>query len=306
MSMGRGMRMMLLADRGEQQRREDGGQSGSRTYNLDGTYNVTVGDGGNRSDYGGGIRTGDRHIGDPRSEQGESGSRMGYGDPAQARYRGKDGRYHAGRKPTRMGMEDMRGGDRRMGDDEDEEEESIYKVRISPEDSISPMIWPYAPGMREDGGERYANYGRTDDGRQDRQIGFGASMHMGGERDHQQMSRGRTSMQEHEQLPEIDEETAIMWVDSMEGEDRSKPKGGKWSPEQLEPIAKKFGLVTKGPEWWAFYAVTNAMYADYCEVAKAYNITSPDFYAKLALAFMRDKDALPGKVERYLRYVVGM
>ncbi len=130
---------------------------------------------------------------------------------------------------------------------------------------------------------------------------------VGGEQHQQQMRMGSTGgMDKGQQLPELDEMTATRWVESLEGEDKNHPKGGKWSEEQLEPIAKKFGVPTKGPEWWEFYAVTNAMYADYSEVAKAYNITSPDYYAKLALAFIRDKDALPGKVQRYLRYVVGM
>lgn len=288
MAMGRGLRMAMMTDRRSDQDREQGGsRTGNRTYNLDGTYNVQVGDGS-------GNRSGDRRIGDPRSEEREQGTRMGYEDP-MSRYRGKDGRYHAGSRPARMGMEE-----RRMGDDEEGEEESTYKVKVVPQ-SIQPMVWPYAPGMTD--GERYTNYGRED--ATDRQIGFGAAMHMDGGQQHRQMQRGSTGMMQ-EELPELDEETAIMWVDSMQGEDRSKPKGGKWTIEQLEPLAKKYGIPTKGPERWQFYAVVNAMYADYCEVAKAYNITSPDFYAKMALAFIRDKDALPGKVERYLRYVVGM
>lgn len=254
MSMGKGLRMVMMTDRRSEQE-QGGSRTGNRVYNLDGTYNVRVGDGS-------GNRSGDRRIGDPRSEEREQGTRMGYN-----------------------------------GEDE---EESTYKVRVSPQ-STQPMTWPYAPGMTD--GERYANYGREDE--RDRQIGFGAAMHMDGGQQHRQMQRGSTGMMQ-EELPELDEETAIMWVDSMQGEDRSKPQGGKWTTEQLEPLAKKYGIPTKGPEWWQFYAVVNAMYADYCEVAKAYNITSPDFYAKMALAFIRDKDALPDKVERYLRYVVGM
>ena len=317
MSMGKGLRMVMMTDRRSEQE-QGGSRTGNRTYNLDGTYNVRVGDGsGNRSQYGG-ERTGDRRIGDPRSGYNGGMGRdmpmenrytggMGREMPMENRYRGEDGRYRAGRRPARMGMEEMRTGDRRrMGDDEEDEEESTYKVKVIPQDfqPIQPMTWPYAPGM-EQGGERYANYGREDE--RDRQIGFGASMHMDGGHQQQEMRTGSMSMQPYgEQLPRMNEETAMAWVDSMEGEDRSKPKGGKWSPEQLEPLAKKHGVPTSGPEWWAFYAVVNAMYSDYCEVAKAYNITSPDFYAKLALAFMRDRDALPEKVERYLRYVVGM
>ena len=34
------------------------------------------------------------------------------------------------------------------------------------------------------------------------------------------------------------------------------------------------------------------------------NITSPEFYGMLALAWMKDKDALPGKTARYYKYLV--
>lgn len=107
-----------------------------------------------------------------------------------------------------------------------------------------------------------------------------------------------------EETGEIDQESAMRWVQSMEGTDPNHPRGGKWSPEALKPLAQKEGFPTDGPEFWAFYAVANAMYSDYAATAKRYGIHSPDFYADMAADFIRDADAQPDKVERYMRYIV--
>ena len=102
---------------------------------------------------------------------------------------------------------------------------------------------------------------------------------------------------------ELDRETAERWVASMEGTDPNHPHGGKWTAEAIKPLAQKNGFPTDGPEFWAFYAICNAMYSDYSATAKRYGITSPDFYAALAADFIRDSDAQPDKVERYMRYI---
>lgn len=57
-------------------------------------------------------------------------------------------------------------------------------------------------------------------------------------------------------------------------------------------------------KFWALYAVMNAMYSDYYEVAKKYNVATPEFFADMARAFIDDKDAAPGKAERYYEYIV--
>lgn len=109
---------------------------------------------------------------------------------------------------------------------------------------------------------------------------------------------------EEDDTAPIDRETAMRWVDSMEGTDTNHPHGGKWSPEALKPLAQKEGFPPDGPEFWAFYAVANAMYSDYAATAKRYGIHSPDFYADMAADFIRDADAAPDKVQKYLRYIV--
>jgi hypothetical protein len=288
MGMGKGMKMYLMANGG---RREDARNNDERrmpkTYNMDGTYNVSVNGGGNRSE-GGYMYTG----GNNRQER--QPDRMEYtnADP-MARYRGKDGRYHAGtRRSEYSGGDEMR-----MGGDEEEEKE--YKVKISPE-SYRHMP-PYMPrdeySTNAYSAERESNYGA--DGRR-RQIGFGASMMGDYEEERGSMQRG---MSEYTPM-EFDRQTAERWVKSMQNEDKSHPTGGKWSAEMLKPLAQKFGIPTEGKEFWEFYAMTNAMYSDYSEIFKKHGLTSPELYAQLAKAFIYDKDAVPEKVGLYYEFLV--
>ena len=100
-------------------------------------------------------------------------------------------------------------------------------------------------------------------------------------------------------MMEMNRETAEKWVRSMKGEDSARPDGGRWSMEDLKPMAQKFGIKPDTPEFYEFYAMTNAMYSDYCAVAKKFNITSPEYYGMMALAWMKDKDAVPNKTAMY-------
>lgn len=101
----------------------------------------------------------------------------------------------------------------------------------------------------------------------------------------------------------FDRETAEEWVKNMKNEDKSHPTGGKWSAESLKPLAQKYGIPTEDEKFWEFFAMTNAMYSDYSEVAKKFGITSPEFYACMAKAFMNDKDAEDDKVALYYEYI---
>ena len=53
-----------------------------------------------------------------------------------------------------------------------------------------------------------------------------------------------------------------------------------------------------------FYAVLNAMYSDYSMVLKKYGMSSPEFYADMAKAWLCDKDAKAGKAKLYFEYIV--
>lgn len=102
----------------------------------------------------------------------------------------------------------------------------------------------------------------------------------------------------------FDRETAERWVRGMQNEDASHPVGGKWSPDMLKPLAQKYGMPTDGQKFWELYAMTNAMYSDYSEVARKFGVTSPEFYVCMAKAWMDDKDAEPDKTALYYDYIV--
>ena len=186
---------------------------------------------------------------------------------------------------------------------------------------------PYgSPDMRR----RYETRGGYDgDMPMDRRMGFeqpmdaydtemrrrrrkdGTFMHYGGERESHGMEPirfgGMVSMDggghrgSHQKMTR---EMAEDWVNSMEGSDPAKQHGGKWTTEQIKPIAQKYGVPTEGERFWEFYAVMNAMYSDYYPVAKKYNVLTPDFFADLAMAFISDKDAVENKAAMYYECIV--
>lgn len=94
------------------------------------------------------------------------------------------------------------------------------------------------------------------------------------------------------------------WVSGMKNVDQNTPTGGKWSPDQIRTLLQKRGETMDDEKFWAFYAVMNAMYSDYYEVAKRYNAVQPEFFADMAKAFLDDKDAVPDKSARYYECIV--
>lgn len=91
-------------------------------------------------------------------------------------------------------------------------------------------------------------------------------------------------------------EQAEKWVRGMKSEDGKT--GGRWPYEEIKRYAANFGI--QGEEQVVeFFAVMNALYSDYCKVAKKYGVDKTDFWADLAKAFIHDKDAKSGKVKMY-------
>lgn len=121
--------------------------------------------------------------------------------------------------------------------------------------------------------------------------------------DRPQMHHGGTSHSEH-QMGHADggdgdhltRKEAEEWVAGMKGADGSK--GGRWKLAEIQQYAGNFGI--HGEEKIIeFFAVMNALYTDYCKVAKKYGVDKVDFWADLAKAFMDDTDAMQGKVKTY-------
>lgn len=111
-------------------------------------------------------------------------------------------------------------------------------------------------------------------------------------------------MDEHGEAHKITREMAHKWVEKMRGEDPNIPYGGKWTMEQIEPVAVKYGVHPGTEEFVELYLVMNALYNDYFSIAKKYNVLMPEFFADMAMAFIHDRDAEKGKVWRYFEEVV--
>lgn len=121
--------------------------------------------------------------------------------------------------------------------------------------------------------------------------------------DGHQQAGGYESMEEDELEDEMTREKAEKIVSRMVGSDPAHPKGPRWKPDEVKPFAQKAGFPLTGEDFWEFFVVMNAMYSNYYEIAKKYGVSNPDYFADLAKAFIHDKDAKPGKVTRYFRYI---
>lgn len=205
----------------------------------------------------------------------------GYNEP-EDRYRGKDGQWKPGHRRNEYDgrVYDTYPESRRMDDDD--------------EDDMEENVIPFHPENRQIGF-----------GNRDREYETRSHYSHGGNPGRQSARVGGTMwMEPEENEVEMDEVTAEKWVRSMRGEDSSRPSGGRWTMEELKPMAQKFGIKPETPEFFEWYAMTNHFYSKYCAVAKKFNITSPEYYGMMALAWMRDKDAVHNKTAMYYKHCV--
>ena len=291
--MNPGMKMMLM--------NEATGRNRENQYN--GTYNVDIGT------YNGGSEM--RRRRDSRGRYMESDN-----DTEMRGYRNEGNEMRRGGYRNEGGMESemRRGGYRNEGNRMENE------MRYRNEDSRMEYDSPENRFRDRRGREHYDNgrYAPTrnmmdDDDDDDprgqypyfppympkyerRMIGFGDdTMMMGESRQHEQMQMGRS---EGERM-DLDQMSAEQWARNMEKEDGSK--GPKWTKEQVKPYMAQVGY--HGPEY-KFWVIMNAMYSDYCKVAKKYGMDRPEYYADLAKAWLEDKDAKPEKAGLYYKYIV--
>ena len=93
---------------------------------------------------------------------------------------------------------------------------------------------------------------------------------------------------------EFTPEMAKEWTKNMVNEDGTK--GPHWPFEQAKQVMTRRGIVC---DPYTFWAVMNALYSDYCAVAKKHGINGVDFYADLAAAWLNDRDAKDNKAALY-------
>jgi hypothetical protein len=122
-----------------------------------------------------------------------------------------------------------------------------------------------------------------------------AGAHYGGSQGESKTMRGHGSSKSEEFTPELAHE----WTKHMKNGDGTV--GPHWTMEQTKQLAQQRGIDAEPAE---FFAVMNAMYSDYYEVARKHNVHSTEFYADLAKAWLKDKDAVPNKAAMYYECIV--
>ena len=244
----------------------EGNSERNRDNQYNGTYNVDIGT-YNGSEMRRRRDSRGRYMeGDNDTEMRRGRYRNEENEGAEMRYESPESRFR-----DRRGREHYDNGRfapmRGMMEDEDDDPRGQY-----------PYFPPYMP-----------KYER-------RMIGFGDdTMMMGESRQREQMQHG---MADGGQM-DLDQMSAEQWARNMEKEDGSR--GPKWTKEQVKPYMAQAGY--HGPEY-KFWVIMNAMYSDYCNVAKKYGQDRPEYYADLAKAWLEDKDARPEKAGLYYRYIV--
>lgn len=148
-----------------------------------------------------------------------------------------------------------------------------------------------------------------DDDRRPRQIGFRYEDEMGRYRaraDYPRMNEGEhrsgrmePGHAEGKRRKGMDRRMAEEWTESMRNADGST--GPHWSMDQTKQVMEKRQVECDPIE---FYVTMNMLYSDYSKVVKAHGITSVDFYADMAKAFLEDEDAVEDKLMMYYRYIV--
>ena len=268
-----GMKMLMSANRGRTDWRENYGEgnyprngyNGTQDeYRRSGGYSNTEGNysgTNNRSDY----------------------TRNEYRGDVDARFRDRRGREHYdnGRyAPMRNEMDDGM---------EDMDPESRRRMARRWDGTFAPRS-----EMREDnGGEMHYPMPIYEQGEQPHMNRIGFEAESEGKRYMGNIvpMRGGDKKMTHEMAEE--------WMAGLKNEDGSR--GPKWSMEETKRVMKQKGIDVDPVTFWV---VMNALYSDYCNVLKKHGANTVDMYADLACAWIADKDAVKDKAGAYYMYVV--
>lgn len=143
--------------------------------------------------------------------------------------------------------------------------------------------------MEEDGPTDH--YGQDTDRQQ---VQFGGMVHMTQPETYHQQAGGMR----------LTRGMADEWVESMESDSESHPKGGAFSWDMAKEWAQKVGVSTGGQKMIDFYAAINAISSDYGHVLDGYKMGTPEVYAKMAKAWIEDPDAVKNKAYMYYKCIV--
>lgn len=206
--------------------------------------------------------------------------RLMMAEPEMRQKRDSRGRY--------MGMEDYSGRNgRQIGYGQNERYNMGYDRmtydRMNNEGCGNYDTYDGYTSDRYDDNNRYNRNGRPE-------------MTMGNTHAGQQMNMGMASVEEYLEEP-ITIGEAMRWAENLEG-------GAHFKTDEVKQIAEQMGIPSNGDKFAEFYAVTNALYSDYSKVMKTYGLDDVQLYAKLAKAWIHDKDAVENKSAVYYRFIV--
>lgn len=102
---------------------------------------------------------------------------------------------------------------------------------------------------------------------------------------------------------EFTREDAETWAAHMVNEDGTT--GPHWPMEQTTALAESMGLSWDKISPWCWWVTMNMMYSDYGSVAIHYGVSTAEFFAELAQAFLFDKDG-PDPKEKLAAYYHGI
>lgn len=250
-----------------------------------------------RSEYGGGNR---RMIGYDRDYEKENsrrmeGNRMAYGmdEPESRRRRDSRGRYmesegwqgNRGYPESRYEPESRRRRDsrgrymmdgNRMDADYEDDDDDVHARSQTWYPPYGNASMHNVPPMNMHPGNSYGD------------IYAHGSIYAPGA-----MNKPMGGMMGGDMSAPVDEHTARMWVGRMSG-------GEHFKVEQTE---QQRMAVCPDCDRWEWFVAMNAMYSDHCETAKKMNIDRPDYYAHMARDFLKDTDAKPHKLRRYMEHI---
>lgn len=240
-----------------------------------------------------------RYDGQPRNRY-DSRPSSNWREPTRMEHQAPEYRYPMSPRMEGMGYEaESRFRDRRG-------REHYNNGRFAP---MRGAYAPYGPYGEEEG-----PFGRNEGGAEMREIGFnsnwGGNMRMGSdasiprynEMEYMPGKQGMMGgyMAEH-QHRKLDEQTAMEWVRGMKNEDGSQSP--HWTMEQVKQVTKQKGL-DKEIEPVEMFAILNALYSDYDPIFKKHGVSNMEFYADMAKAWIKDKDAVPNKAMAYYECIV--
>lgn len=99
--------------------------------------------------------------------------------------------------------------------------------------------------------------------------------------------------------PHFSPQMAEEWTASMENADGTH--GPYWPLERIKQEVEQRGIKC---DLYKFWAVINSIHSDDVIVAKKHNVNTMDYYIDRAVAWLKDKDAVPNKAAAYYTHIV--